>query len=57
MILSAAEWAIIQIDCVIIDDSHEFPSEENLATQEGFGQAQMYELRDIVKEASKALRS
>lgn len=36
----------------IIDDSEEFPREEILATQEGFGQAQMYELRHLVEEAT-----
>lgn len=39
-----------------IDDAEDFPREENLATQEGFGQAQMYALRDIVKEASISLK-
>ncbi len=39
----------------VIDDSEEFPREEILATQEGFGQAQMYALRDIIKEAATDL--
>lgn len=39
----------------IIDSSHEFPSEEILATQEGFGQAQMYAVRDIIGEAAAVL--
>lgn len=40
----------------VIDSSHEFPSEEILATRDGFGQAQMYALRDIIEEAAEDLK-
>lgn len=41
----------------VIDSSHEFPSEEILATRDGFQQAQMYALRDVVKEASEGIQN
>lgn len=41
----------------VIDSSHEFPSEERLDTRGGFQQAQMYALRDLVKEATEGVQN